>query len=380
MKRILLFTAFCWAAATSVSFAKTPAPREAVVRPSDTIQIKLADGATLSLTVKNTGQLKTFRQYSLDSLMVLLDKYVQQVEAMSKANTGGNSSEISMTFYPAKDLNNPQAPEQVKIRVASSGNTSNKQTRTHKVGDIVKVEVDYEEEGNGKRSNHTVNVSYHDNSDSLKKIRQERKANRRDRVEGNLDLGLNTFVNVPDENSGLYDLKPTGSRYVSINQYISTRLGGPKSPLHLRTGIEVAFNNYMFVKNHRIQDLNNVTVFYNDETRSLEKSKLTASSVNLPLVVELNFKDRNGKESFTIGGGGFIGYRLGSHTKIKFQSEGNTYKDKERGTYNLEDMQYGVNFVLGYKWLSLFGKYNLNDLFKDNRGPNMNVVSFGFRI
>ncbi len=96
--------------------------------------------------------------------------------------------------------------------------------------------------------------------------------------------------------------------------------------------------------------------------------------------MELNFKDRNGKESFTIGGGGFIGYRLGSHTKIKYQSEGNTYKDKERGTYNLEDMQYGVNFVLGYKWLSLFGKYNLNDLFKDNRGPNMNVVSFGFRI
>jgi hypothetical protein len=136
----------------------------------------------------------------------------------------------------------------------------------------------------------------------------------------------------------------------------------------------------MLAKNHRIADENDVTVFYNEPTLALKKSKLTASSINLPVVLELNFRDRNGKESFKIGGGGFIGYRLGSHTKIKYQNEGNTYKDKERGNYNLEDMQYGVNFVIGYKWINLFAKYNMNDLFKENRGPKMNVVSFGFRI
>jgi hypothetical protein len=36
--------------------------------------------------------------------------------------------------------------------------------------------------------------------------------------------------------------------------------------------------------------------------------------------------------------------------------------------------------VIGYRKVELFGKYNLNELFKDNRGPAMNVVSFGFRI
>ena len=378
MKRLILFTVFFWAAAIAVSMAKAPAlQRTNFVPLKDTIQIQLANGASLSLQIKNTSQLKDFQNYSLDSLMALLNKYVQQVESMSKSTPNG-SAEMTMTFYPAKDMNNPHAPEQVKIRLAAS-HSGQKQTWTARAADVVKVEVDYEEDGD-HRSNGSVRVQVEDRNDSLKKAKLERKMNRRHRFFSTLDLGLNTFVNLPQENNSLFDLKPLGSRFVSLNQYITTRIGGTKSPLHIRTGLELAFNNYMLDKNRRISDENDVTVFYNEPELSLEKSKLTASSLNLPVVLELNFKDRNGKESFKIGGGGFIGYRVGSHTKIKYQREGNTYKDKERGNYNLEEMQYGVNFVIGYKCINLFAKYNMNDLFKEARGPKMNVVSFGFRI
>lgn len=379
MKRLLIATALFWAGATTVSLANGPAPK--LIDPlglRDTIQIKMADGASLTLQVKNTGQLKNFQQYSLDSLMILLDKYVQQVESMSKASPNG-SAEITMTFYPAKDMNNANAPEQVKIRMSSSNN-GNRQNWSPRASDVVKVEVDYEDNDRDHPEEKNVRVLINSQNDSARKARAERRMSRRHRFFSTIDLGLNTFVNLPETNNSLLDLKPIGSRFVSLNQYITSRLGGAKSPVHLRTGLEIAFNNFMLAKNHRIADENDVTVFYTEPTLSLEKSKLTASSVNLPLVLELNFKDRNGKESFKIGGGGFIGYRLGSHTKIKYQNEGNTYKDKERGNYNLEDMQYGVNFVIGYKWINLFAKYNMNDLFKDNRGPKMNVVSFGFRI
>ncbi|QMU28711.1 outer membrane beta-barrel protein [Adhaeribacter radiodurans] len=379
MKRILIITALFWVAATAVSLANGLAAKPKYVASLlDTIQINLADGASLTLQVKNTSQLKNFQKYSLDSLMVLLNKYVQQVESMSKSSPNG-SAEISMTFYPAKDLNNPNAPEQIKIKMAS-GNSGSKQTWSANAGDLVKVEVDYEDDEDDDDHNGSVYVNVKTRNDSLRKEKMERKMNRRHRFFSTIDLGLNTFVNVPELNNSLYDLKPIGSRYISLNQYISTRIGGVKSPLKFRTGLELAFNNYMLDKNRRITDENNTTVFYNESTLSLEKSKLTTSSLNLPVIIELNFKDKNGKESFKIGGGGFVGYRLGSHTKIKYQSEGNTYKDKERGNYNLEDMQYGVNFLIGYKWINLFAKYNLNDLFKDNRGPKMNVVSFGFRI
>ncbi|QNF35178.1 outer membrane beta-barrel protein [Adhaeribacter swui] len=380
MKRLLLVTALIWVAATGVSMANSRATFSAKPRflQEDTIQIKMADGASLILQVKNTSQLKNFQNYSLDSLMVLLNKYVQQVENMSKSSSN-SSAEISMTFYPAKDLNNTQAPEQVKIRMTSSGN-GNKQNWSERTSEVVKVEVNYEDDRDNQPEEKSLRVLINSRDDSTRKAKMERKMNRRHRFFSTIDLGLNTFVNLPETNNSLLDLKPLGSRYVSLNQYIATRIGGVRSPLHVRTGLELAFNNYMLDKNHRIADENDVTVFYNEPNLSLEKSKLTASSINLPVIIELNFKDKNGKESFKIGGGGFIGYRLGSHTKIKYQSEGNTYKDKERGNYNLEDMQYGLNFMIGYKWINLFAKYNMNDLFKENRGPKMNVVSFGFRI
>ncbi|MDQ3291925.1 MAG: PorT family protein, partial [Bacteroidota bacterium] len=342
MKRILLFTTLFWVAATVMSLANGLASKSKFVNPlQDTIQINMPDGASLTLQVKNSSQLKNFQNYSLDSLMVLLNKYVQQVESMSKSSNG--SAEISMTFYPAKEMNNPHAPEQVKIRLA--GNSGTKQTWSARAGDVVKVEVDYEEDDDDDNKSGSLRVNVEARNDSLRKERLERKMNRRHRFYSTLDLGLNAFVNTPETNNSLYDLKPLGSRYISLNQYISTRIGGVKSPLHLRTGLELAFNNYMLDKNRRIADENDITVFYNEPTLSLEKSKLTTSSLNLPVVVELIFKDKNGKESFKIGGGGFVGYRLGSHSKIKYQREGNTYKDKERGNYNLEDMQYGVNFM-----------------------------------
>ncbi len=379
MKRILIITALFWAAATTLSLANSPeALKKRLIHVQDTIHIKLADGASITLQVKNTGQLKDLQSYSLDSLMVLLNKYVQQVESMSKSGSNG-SADITMTFYPAKDMNNPQAPEQVRIRMSGSSN-GDKQTWSARASDVVKVEVDYEEDEDNNHHNGSVRVNIGSRNDSLRKIRVERKMNRRHRLYSTLDLGLNTFVNLPETSTSIYDLKPLGSRYISLNQYISSRLGGVKSPVHLRTGLEFAFNNYMLAKNRRIADADDVTVFYNEPTLSLEKSKLTTSSINLPLVLEFIFQDKNGKESFKIGGGGFVGYRLGSHTKIKYQREGNTYKDKERGNYNLEEMQYGLNFIIGYKWINLFAKYNMNDLFKDNRGPKMNVVSFGFRI
>jgi hypothetical protein len=94
----------------------------------------------------------------------------------------------------------------------------------------------------------------------------------------------------------------------------------------------------------------------------------------------LRFKRENGKEGFIIGAGGFAGYRLGGHAKLKYDEEGKTQKDKIHSSYNLSDFQYGVEGLIGYGNVNLFVKYNMNDLFKDNRGPQANVISFGLRL
>jgi hypothetical protein len=364
MKRFILLTAIYLAAATGLSLraeSTTPEPEPAA---QDTITIKLPDGVGMKVFVKSTAQLKTLKTYKLDSLMALLSRYVEQVEEMEKANKGKTDKEVTITFNPAKDLNDKEAPERVTITISAKTVEKMQQNKVEKVMNVI---VDLQD--GDKETKDSVQV-------------KKKSRNARANFSFDVDLGLNTIVNVPDNSGDTYDLKPLGSRYVSLNQHFDARIGGQKSPFYLTTGFELAFNNYMLDKNRYVTDVNGQTVFSKElpEVRSFEKSKLTTSSLNVPLMATLKFKDKNGKESFRIGAGGFGGYRLGSHTKLKYQDEGKTLKDKERGSYNQEDFQYGVNFVIGYRKIELFGKYNLNELFKDNRGPAMNVVSFGFRI
>lgn len=136
----------------------------------------------------------------------------------------------------------------------------------------------------------------------------------------------------------------------------------------------------MFDDNVVVEDLGNITQFRRVADINFKKSKLTHSSVNIPLMPMLRFKHENGKDGFKIGAGGFAGYRLGSHTKLKYEANGKIEKDKPRDNFNLSDFQYGLEGVVGYGGLDLFVKYNMNDLFKENRGPQVNVISFGLRL
>jgi hypothetical protein len=88
----------------------------------------------------------------------------------------------------------------------------------------------------------------------------------------------------------------------------------------------------------------------------------------------------HGHSHFHFGAGGFVGYRLASWTKLKYYEEGTTYKDKDHGSYNLTDWQYGLQGVIGFKSLTFFAKYNLNDLFRSGQGPQAQTLSFGLRI
>ncbi|TGE04828.1 porin family protein [Hymenobacter fodinae] len=349
--------------------------------PDDTIIVKLPNQATMTLFVKNKAQLREMRNYKLDSLLVLLDGYITQAEAAGK---NSKSDQVTMEFYPAKDQPGKKVPEQIRITVRSEdGKTSSKtMTRTDVVmGRVFGVTV-YDKQ-DGKDDDH-VSVRISSTPDSVKqaqrKAKQEERANRAVHTNFNVDLGLNTLVNkstAPGENE--LDLRPIGSRYLSLNYNYDIRVGKKGSPFHLITGPELSFNNFMLDKNYRFADDNDITRVVAD-TRSLEKSKLTMTTLNLPLMASLRFRGKNDRDGFHIGAGGFAGYRLGSHTKLKYEEEGRTRKDKDRGSYNLSDFQYGLQGTIGIRGLDLFVKYNLNDTFKNNRGPQAQTLSFGISL
>ncbi|MFD2515748.1 outer membrane beta-barrel protein [Pontibacter locisalis] len=374
MKRVLLIMAIFMATATGVSAKGGPTLAERLNPGQDTIVVKMANGAKMILQLENIKQLQAFQNYSLDSLMRELNQYVERVDQME--NTNQESKEMVVTFN--KDKAADGKSEQITVTVQEDPKKKGDlKVERHeiRINKTFKIDVEVEEDGDDTKVN--VNVPDKAERDSTRAAYKEAHY-KSTKFNFDVDLGLNNFVDAEDNQ--VPDLKPLGSRYVSLNLHLNSQIGGRKSPFYLVTGLEFAFNNYMFDEDVIVVDNNNVTSFVVVPDRNFEKSKLTHSSVNIPLMPMLKFKRDGGKDGFKIGAGGFAGYRLGSHTKLKFEEDGRSEKDKARDNFNLSDFQYGLEGVIGYGGLDLFVKYNMNDLFKENRGPQANVISFGLRL
>ena len=151
--------------------------------------------------------------------------------------------------------------------------------------------------------------------------------------------------------------------------------------MSLIVGPEFAFNNFMLSGNTKwVNNGNRTDVVRETDGRQFQKSKLGTSSINLPMMLRLQLRDSHHKSTFTLGAGGFVGYRIKSWTKLKYTADGTTFKDKEDGSYNMENFLYGLQGTIGYRGLELFAKYNMNGLFKNAAGPDTQVLSFGVRL
>lgn len=359
-------------AAPCRTLAATPAP-------DDTIVVKLPNQATMTLFVKNKAQLRELRAYKLDSLMILLDTYITQAEAAGKT---AKTETVTMEFYPAKDQPGKQVPEQIRVTVRTD---EGKDGDTERVDVVLGRAFGVSIVENGDDDHVSIKVNTSEDSDSIKTARRKAKQAERDARPGHsdfgIDLGLNALVNRTATTAEDFDLRPFGSRYISFNWHYMYRLGPQGSPVRLLTGPELSFNNYMFDNNRRLFNTPTGTVIAAEPTLDLDKSKLSTTTVNLPLMLVLNTKNKKGNDDgFRLGAGGFAGYRLGSHTKIKYDNDGRNRKDKDRGSFNLEDFNYGLQGLVGIGGLDLFVKYNLNELFKDGRGPQAQTLSFGITL
>ena len=358
------------------SAARATSLRTSTAAYKDTIVVRLPNQATLTLTVRDAAQLRQMKNYQLDSLTSRLASYITQAE---KAAQNASTNQVTLQFYPDKDQPGKNLPEQIRIT------TRKKEANTNRVDVVLNkafgVTVSTDEKGN--KSYNTVDVKTKEqrqaHRDSVRmKVLEKRSAS----AHLVFDLGLNALVNQKTTaGQSDVDLRTLGSRYVNIGLDWDIRLGGKHSPMSVTVGPEFAFNNYMLNGNRQwVNENGRTSIILNREGHQYEKTKLATSSINLPLMLRLQLHDSHYKPTFTIGAGGFVGYRLKSWTKVKYTSEGTTYKDHEDGSYNLENFQYGLQGTIGYRSLEFFGKYNMNPLFKTNAGPDTQVLSFGLRL
>lgn len=213
----------------------------------------------------------------------------------------------------------------------------------------------------------------------------------------NFDIGINNWLSdgsFPEESDAQYSVRPWGSWYFAINSVNQTYI---KNRLYLEWGPGISWYNFKFEDDRtRITKVDGVTTFIPDPDidRDYKKSKLTASFINFSAVPMIQFGRAKTKRyssintwnefpdikigradgGFRFGIGGYAGFRLGSHSKVKLEGG---KKDKDRDSFNLHTLRYGVRMQMGFKGTDLFFNYDLNELFNEGRGPKLNAFSFG---
>lgn len=184
-----------------------------------------------------------------------------------------------------------------------------------------------------------------------------------------LDFGMNIMIPKSGSLSGtLYELNPLRSNYVALS--FMNRINFSRYA-RVRIGLEVAWYNFSFEKDVRLNTRDTGLELAIDPN-GLQKSKLAASYLNLPVMLEVGRR-----WGLTFGVGGYVGYRIDSWTKAT-TNRGN--REKDHDSYYLNNFRYGVSAQLGLHWVKLFAHYDLNSLFVADKAPNINVLSIGIRF
>ena len=119
----------------------------------------------------------------------------------------------------------------------------------------------------------------------------------------------------------------------------------------------------------------------------LKKSKFRTTSLVIPLHFEFGpskkkeYDDRIRyftDDQFKIGIGGFGGLNLSTQQKLKYKQDGDSQKQKNKTDFNTTNLVYGLSGYVGVGDFSVYVKYNLNDLFKDQIVAQNNI-SLGLR-
>lgn len=212
--------------------------------------------------------------------------------------------------------------------------------------------------------------------------KQQRKA--KPDVPGDLiiDLGFNILQGEPEDMA----LGWWGSKTVNINYAYNLPLG--KSNFVFSPGIGLGLDKYSFDNDVTLASDGDGTsvVQLSDilsDDASLNKTKLATTYLEVPLELRFYANKSDVSRSFKTALGVKGGLLLSSHTKIKYKEDGGIKKQKNKDQLNINRFRYSSYARIGVGGFSVFFNYNLSELFKSDKGPDMseiNVMTAGISI
>ena len=197
-------------------------------------------------------------------------------------------------------------------------------------------------------------------------------------------MGLN---NVLVNNSvSKSDFRYFGSHFYEFGLTLNTRLSKTNNLLHLKYGFSVVLNNLRPTDNRDFIVSGNQTNLQTNPVK-LEDSRFRNAQIIFPIHLEFDFtkpkiEDKqtifDSHDAFRFGIGGYLGFN--DETKQFSEISINKYvtEAETKGDYNTSNFIYGISTYIGYKATSLYVKYDLNPLFKNN-DVKQNNISLGIR-
>lgn len=222
---------------------------------------------------------------------------------------------------------------------------------------------------------------YHGEEDKIKRL------SKRTTSQFVFAFGLNNII-TENESLNESDYKVWGSHFYEWGLTLNSRIFKNHNLLHAKYGLSLMYNNLRptdnryFVKNGDVTELQ-------DGFTNFNESRFRNVYLTAPVHLEFDFTpkktDKDGNsyfrthQSFRLGIGGYAGVRIKSKQILKYEEDDQKVKVKQKGDFNVNDFNYGLSAYIGYGQLSLYAKYDINPLFKNN-AVDQNNVSLGLRF
>lgn len=152
--------------------------------------------------------------------------------------------------------------------------------------------------------------------------------------------------------------------------------------LGIVTGLGMGWKNYHFSNDYLLTTSSDGTAFtpLSNPESIVTRNRLSTFYFSMPLALELQFRTLNGKSKFFVMAGGYGHLRIDSDYRTKVETNGVEEKHSQDGDFFLSDLEYGLTARIGFDELNLFANYSLNGLFQDNKGPEVQPLTFGVMV
>lgn len=304
-------------------------------------------------------KIETITKEEKEALKLEIESVNQQLENGSITNAQADDKKLQLAESRAKSI---------EYRVAGA---------KKELEDLVQQKVDGKiaEKEKTKRYGITFDHKKNDDSDGEKRTTSQFV----------FAFGLNNLVT--DGALAHSDYRYWGSHFYEWGLTWNTRLAKNSNLLHLKYGASLMYNNLRATDNRMFVDTGKQTELVTADTH-LEDSRFRNVYIAVPVHLEFDFSKTEMKDDkrifrshngFRFGLGGYVGGNIKSKQVLEYERDGHDVKDREKGDYNVNDFIYGVSAYVGYKEISLYAKYDLNPLFKDN-AVDQNNISYGIRF